>query len=66
VDHAHSLSEFRDGHELLQRSNTGVPGVDATEQLRQAMLHFCEFFDELVGGRTKAVAAVGGGEKVPA
>lgn len=66
VDHAHSLSEFRDGHELLQRSNTGAPGVDATEQRRQAMLRFRVFFDELVGGRAKAVATVKSGEKVPA
>ena len=49
VDHAHTLSEFRDGHEFLQRSLTGAPGVDATEQLRQAMLRFRAFFDDLVG-----------------
>lgn len=68
VDHAHSLSEFRDGHELLQRSNTGAPGVDATEQLRQAMLRFRVFFDELLGGRPKTAVAVKdeAAEKVPA
>lgn len=49
VDHAPTLSEFRDGHEFLQRSLTGAPGVDATEQLRQAMLRFRTFFDDLVG-----------------
>jgi len=49
VDHPHTLSEFRDGHEFLQRSLTGTPGVDATEQLRQAMLRFRVFFDDLVG-----------------
>ena len=49
VDHPRSLSAFRDGHDLLQRSNTGAPGIDATEQLRQAMLNFRTFFDDLVG-----------------
>ena len=49
VDHPRSLSRFRDGHELLQRSNTGAPDIDATEQLRQAMLNFRAFFDDLVG-----------------
>lgn len=53
VDHAGTLSEFRDGHEFLQRSLTGAPGVDATEQLRQAMLRFRAFFDDLVGVTTK-------------
>jgi hypothetical protein len=53
VDHPHTLSEFRDGHEFLQRSLTGAPGVDATEQLRQAMLRFRVFFDDLVGARTQ-------------
>lgn len=50
VDHAKSLAEFRDGHELLQRSHTGAPDIDATEQQRQAMLRFRVFFDDLVGG----------------
>jgi hypothetical protein len=49
VDHPRGLSAFRDGHELLQRSNTGAPGVDATEQLRLAMLNFRKFFDDLLG-----------------
>ncbi|MBR7839137.1 hypothetical protein KDL01_38095 [Actinospica durhamensis] len=49
VDHAHSLAEFRDGHDLLTRSHSGAPGVDSTEQLRQAMLHFRVFFEELTG-----------------
>jgi hypothetical protein len=53
VDHPHTLSEFRDGHEFLQRSLTGAPGVDATEQLRQAMLRFRVFFDDLVGVTVK-------------
>jgi hypothetical protein len=57
VDHTHSLAEFRDGHELLQRSNTGALDVDATEQLRQAMLRSRVFFDDLVGGgATKSTA----------
>lgn len=52
VDHSSALAEFRDGHELLQRSQTGAPDVDATEQLRQAMLHFRVFFEDLVGVST--------------
>lgn len=74
VDHPRSLSAFREGHDLLQRSNTGAPGVDATEQLRQAMLNFRAFFDDLVGLGTSANtntknpdrAIPGSGEKVPA
>jgi hypothetical protein len=66
VDHAHAVSEFRDGHELLQRSQTGVPGVDATEQLRQAMLHFRVFFEELTSASTKASSSVDQKEKVHA
>ena len=54
VDHPRSLSLFRDGHELLQRSNTGAPDVDSTEQLRQAMLNFRAFFDDLVGADSSA------------
>ena len=65
VDHPRSLSTFRDGHELLQRSNTGAPGVDATEQLRQAMLSFRAFFDDLVGADTSA-ARERNERKVPA
>lgn len=60
VDHSRSLSEFRDGHDLLQRSNTGAPGVDATEQLRQAMLKFRTFFDDLVGVSGKRAWATAG------
>jgi hypothetical protein len=53
VDHAHTLGEFRDGHGLLQQSQSGAPGVDATEQLRQAMLRFRVFFDDVVGTSAK-------------
>ena len=68
VDHARSLAEFRDGHDLLQRSNTGAPGVDATEQLRQAMLNFRTFFDDLVGVERSASDQTipESGAKVPA
>ena len=54
VDHPHTLSDFRDGHALLQQSQTGAPGVDATEQLRQAMLRFRVFFDDVVGMSAKS------------
>lgn len=50
VDHPESLAEFRDGYELMQRSNNGAVGVDTTEQLRQAMLRFRVFFDEIADG----------------
>jgi hypothetical protein len=66
VDHAHSLAEFRDGHELLQRSQTGTPDVDATEQLRQAMLRFRVFFDDLAGRVAPRAALQGKREKVAA
>jgi hypothetical protein len=71
VDHPRTLSAFRDGHDLLQRSNTGAPGIDATEQLRQAMLNFRAFFDDLVGPdagtRTPDQAAIAdSAKKVPA
>jgi hypothetical protein len=67
VDHARSLAEFRDGHELLQRSQSGAPGVDATEQLRQAMLRFRVFFDDLAGGGVAdSMARRSKGEKVAA
>jgi hypothetical protein len=56
VDHAQSLSEFRDGHELLVRSQSGAPGVDTTEQLRQAVLRFRVFFDELTGTPRRPLA----------
>jgi hypothetical protein len=56
VDHAHTLGEFRDGHALLQQSQTGAPDVDATEQLRQAMLHFRVFFDDVVGMSAKSAS----------
>lgn len=54
VDHSKALAEFRDGHELLQRSQTGAPDVDATEQLRLAMLHFRVFFEDLLGASSKS------------
>lgn len=66
VDHSSALAEFRDGHELLQRSQTGAPDVDATEQLRQAMLHFRVFFEELVGVSTKASIPLDQQERVHA
>jgi hypothetical protein len=56
VDHPRGLSEYRAGHDLVER-NAGVrPAQDAarpdaagtTEAMRQAMLHFQSFFDELL------------------
>lgn len=53
VDHPRGLSEYRIGHDLLQRNAdstqaTGPGAVGATEAMRQAMLHFQTFFDELL------------------
>jgi hypothetical protein len=66
VDHPRALSEFRDGHELMQRSQTGAPDVDSTEQLRQSMLHFRVFFEDLTGGSGKASYSADQKEKVRA
>lgn len=59
VDHPHGLSEYRIGHDLVQdrAQNAGVgtgtgtdmaDTSDTTETMRQAMLHFQAFFDELL------------------
>lgn len=66
VDHAHALADFREGHELMQRSHTGSPGVDATEQLRQAMLRFRVLFDDLVGANARAQVSAPAREKIAA
>ncbi|MBR7826674.1 hypothetical protein KDK95_10200 [Actinospica sp. MGRD01-02] len=66
VDHAHALADFREGHELMQRSHTGSRDVDATEQLRQAMLRFRVLFDDLVGVGARAQVSTPAREKVAA
>jgi hypothetical protein len=51
VDHADVVRNYRAGHTIATRNAT-VPAT--TEELRQAMLHYRELFDELLG---KAAAA---------
>jgi hypothetical protein len=46
VDHADVVRNYRAGHAIATRNAT-VPAT--TEELRQAMLHYRELFDELLG-----------------
>jgi hypothetical protein len=53
VDHPRGLSEYRIGHDLVQRNADSTQAVGpgaagTTEAMRQAMLHFQTFFDELL------------------
>lgn len=45
VDHPQVVENYREGHRLAQAS---ANGGDSTEDLRQAMRHYRELFDELV------------------
>lgn len=45
VDHPRVVDNYRSGHRLAQAS---ADGADSTEDLRQAMQHYRELFDELV------------------
>jgi hypothetical protein len=44
VEHAHTLTEFRQAHEVGMRADTA-----STEDLRQAMIRYRALFQELVG-----------------
>lgn len=53
VDHPRGLSEYRIGHDLVERNadspqTAGPDTAGTTEAMRQAMLHFQTFFDELL------------------
>lgn len=49
VDHADVVAHYRSGHAIAQRRERGED-VN-TEDLRQAMVHYRELFEELAGGR---------------
>lgn len=51
VEHAHTLTEFRQAHEIGMRADTA-----STEDLRQAMIRYRALFQELVGTDGDAVA----------
>jgi hypothetical protein len=55
VDHPGVVEHYRAGHEIAVRQERGEA---ATEDLRQAMIHYRVLFDELVGER-------GGAERLP-
>jgi hypothetical protein len=46
VEHAHTLGQYREAHDIVQRHERGDA---STEQLRQALVHYRELFTELVG-----------------
>ena len=54
VDHAHTLSRFRAGHEISTRADAGGA---STEDMRQAMIDYRSLFQELVGGQEDEPAA---------
>ncbi|MET8064899.1 hypothetical protein ACFYON_19255 [Micromonospora sp. NPDC005686] len=46
VEHARTLTHYRDAHEIRQRNERGEAG---TEDLRQALVHYRALFAELLG-----------------
>jgi hypothetical protein len=46
VEHAHTLTRYREAHEIAERQERGEA---TTEQLRQALMHYRALFGELVG-----------------
>jgi hypothetical protein len=50
VDHASAVPDFRQAHEVL----TSARGDVATDDLRQAMVHYRALFEQLVGERVTA------------
>ena len=46
VDHANTLSHYRDAHEINVRNERGEA---STEQLRQALVHYRSLFADLLG-----------------
>ncbi|WFE57703.1 hypothetical protein [Micromonospora sp. WMMD712] len=47
VEHARTLSHYRDAHEIRLRNERGEAG---TEELRQAVVHYRALFADLLGG----------------
>jgi hypothetical protein len=56
VDHAETLSHYRDAHEI---NKVNERGQASTEQLRQALMHYRSLFAELLGDTS------GGGRPMP-
>lgn len=54
VDHPNVVQNYRSGHDIAARHERGEAG---TEDLRQAMIHYRELFDELVTGERVAEQA---------
>jgi hypothetical protein len=52
VEHAHVVEHYRAGRAIVARHEQGQA---STEDLRQAMVHFRELFEELVSRATNAV-----------
>jgi hypothetical protein len=46
VEHAHTLGQYREAHDIVERHGRGEA---STEQLRQALVHYRALFSELVG-----------------
>jgi hypothetical protein len=46
VEHANTLTQYREAHEVAERDRRGEA---TTEQLRQAMMHYRALFVELIG-----------------
>ncbi len=61
VEHAHTLSRFRDAHEISRQADSGVA---STEDMRQAMINYRALFQELVGADGgEAAAGAGAGPR---
>ena len=53
VHHARVVEHYRAGHEIAVRQKQGHA---TTEELRQAMIHYRQLFDELIEGRQRVPA----------
>jgi hypothetical protein len=56
VHHAHTVSEYRQAHDVAERH--AAEGVD-TEALRQAMVHYRAVFDDLLETESRELAGAG-------
>jgi len=56
VEHARTIGEFRSARDITAKTATGAP---ATEDLRQAMIHYRALFTDLLGAAAPAGASDG-------
>jgi hypothetical protein len=63
VEHARTLSHYRDAHEIYERNERAEA---STEQLRQALVHYRALFSELLGGGTPVPPVQPDAETAPA